>query len=57
MKNISGLTITEHQNSKRIVNIQINDEILDKLIFSFLINLILPLLSTNPLLGLLLQKV
>jgi protein CsiD len=35
MKNISGLTITEHQNSKRIVNIQINDEILDKLIFPF----------------------
>ena len=35
MKNISGLTITEHQNSKRIVNIQINEEILDKLIFPF----------------------
>ena len=35
MKNISGLTITEHQNSKRIVNIQIEDEILDKLIFPF----------------------
>ena len=35
MKNISGLTITEHQNSKRIINIQIEDEILDKLIFSF----------------------
>jgi len=35
MENISGLTITEHQNSKRIVNIQINDEILDKLIFPF----------------------
>ena len=35
MKNISGLTITENQNSKRIVNIQINEEILDKLIFPF----------------------
>ncbi len=35
MENISGLTITEHKNSKRIVNIQINDEILDKLIFPF----------------------
>ena len=35
MKNIAGLTITEHQKSKRIVNIQINDEILDKLIFPF----------------------
>jgi len=35
MENIFGLTITEHQNTKRIVNIQINDEILDKLIFPF----------------------
>jgi len=35
MENISGLTITEHKNSKRIVNIQIKDEILDKLIFPF----------------------
>ena len=35
MENISGLTITEHQNSKRIVNIQIEDEVLDKLIFPF----------------------
>jgi protein CsiD len=35
MKNISGLTISEHQNSKRIVNIQIEDEILNKLIFPF----------------------
>ena len=35
MKNISGLTIVEHQKSKRIINIKINDEILDKLIFPF----------------------
>ena len=35
MENISGLTITEHQSSKRIINIQIEDEILDKLIFPF----------------------
>ena len=35
MENISGLTITEHQKSKRIIDIQINDEIIDKLIFPF----------------------
>ena len=35
MKNISGLTISEHQNTKRIINIEIEDEILDKLIFPF----------------------
>ena len=35
MENISGLTITEHQNSKRIIDIKIKDEILDKLIFPF----------------------
>ena len=35
MENISGLTISEHQNSKRIVNIQIEGEILNKLIFPF----------------------
>jgi len=35
MENILGLTITEHQNTKRIVTIQINDEVLDKLIFPF----------------------
>ena len=35
MENIPGLTITEHQNTKRIVNIQINDEVLDKLMFPF----------------------
>ena len=35
MENISGLTISEHQNSKRIVNIQMEDEILNKLIFPF----------------------
>ncbi|MDC0060064.1 carbon starvation induced protein CsiD [bacterium] len=35
MESISGFTITEHQKSKRIINIQIEDEILDKLIFPF----------------------
>ena len=35
MESISGLIITEHQKSKRIINIQIEDEILDKLIFPF----------------------
>jgi glutarate dioxygenase len=35
MESISGLTITEHQKSKRIINIQIEDHILDKLIFPF----------------------
>ena len=35
MENIAGLTITEHQNSKRIIDIKIEDEILDKLIFPF----------------------
>ena len=35
MEKIAGLTISEHSNSKRIINIQIEDEILDKLIFPF----------------------
>ena len=35
MENISGLTIAEHQESKRIIDIKINDEIIDKLIFPF----------------------
>ncbi|MDB9739559.1 glutarate dioxygenase GlaH [Candidatus Pelagibacter sp.] len=35
MENISGITITEHQDSKRIIDIRIEDEILDKLIFPF----------------------
>ena len=35
MESISGLTITEHQKSKRIIDIKINDEIIDKLIFPF----------------------
>ena len=35
MENIAGITITEHQNSKRIIDIKIEDEILDKLIFPF----------------------
>ena len=35
MENIAGITIKEHQNSKRIIDIRIEDEILDKLIFPF----------------------
>ena len=35
MQKIDGFEITEHQKSKRIINIQIEDEILDKLIFPF----------------------
>ena len=35
MENIAGLTIAEHQKSKRIVNIKINEDILEKLIFPF----------------------
>ena len=35
MEDIPELTITENPSSKRIVNIQINDEILEKLIFPF----------------------
>ena len=35
MKKIYGLTISEHNNSKRIVNIEIEDEIIERLIFSF----------------------
>jgi len=33
MEKIAGLTISEHDKSKRIININIEDEILDKLIF------------------------
>ena len=35
MEKIDGLTISEHDKSKRIININIEDEILDKLIFPF----------------------
>ncbi|MDA7714410.1 glutarate dioxygenase GlaH [Candidatus Pelagibacter sp.] len=35
MEKIAGITIKEHQNSKRIIDIRIEDEILDKLIFPF----------------------
>jgi len=35
MQKLEGFEITEHERSKRIVNIQIEDEILDKLIFPF----------------------
>jgi protein CsiD len=35
MKKINGFEITSHEKSKRIINIKIEDEILDKLIFPF----------------------
>ena len=35
MEKISGLKISEHDNSKRIINIEIEDEIINKLIFPF----------------------
>ena len=35
MEKISGLTISEHNNSKRIINIEIENEIIEKLIFTF----------------------
>ena len=35
MENISGLVISEHNNSKRIINICLEDEIIKKLIFPF----------------------
>ena len=35
MEKIAGLTISKHDKSKRIININIEDEILDKLIFPF----------------------
>ncbi len=35
MEKIAGLIISEHDKSKRIININIEDEILDKLIFPF----------------------
>ena len=35
MKKIDGFEIIEHEKSKRIINIKIEDEILDKLIFPF----------------------
>jgi len=35
MEKIDGLTVSEHNISKRIINIDIEDEILDKLIFPF----------------------
>ena len=35
MKKISGLKISDHDNSKRIINISIEDEIIERLIFPF----------------------
>ena len=35
MNNISGFTISKHDNSKRIIKIDIEDEVIDKLIFPF----------------------
>ena len=35
MKKIEGFEISEHKNSKRIIDIKIEDEVLEKLIFPF----------------------
>ena len=35
MEKIVGLTISEHNNSKRIINIDLENEIIEKLIFPF----------------------
>ena len=35
MQKIDGFEITEHEKSKRIINIKIEDKILEKLIFPF----------------------
>ena len=35
MQNIPGLEIQEHEKSKRIININLEDEIVEKLIFPF----------------------
>ena len=35
MEKIKGFEISEHEKSKRIINLKIEDEILDKLIFPF----------------------
>ena len=35
MKKIAGLDIQDHEKSKRIINIKLEDEIIDKLIFPF----------------------
>jgi protein CsiD len=35
MEKIAGLTISEHNNSKRIINIDIENEIIEKLVFPF----------------------
>ena len=35
MQNINGIEITEHDKSKRIIKISLENEIIDKLIFPF----------------------
>jgi protein CsiD len=55
MENISGLVISEDNNSKRIINLEIEDEIIKKLIFPFN-KFDLTALELNPLLDLQLQK-
>ena len=35
MEKISGIDVQEHEKSKRILNIRLNDEIIEKLIFPF----------------------
>ena len=55
MEKIAGLTISEHNNSKRIVNIDIDNEIIEKLIFPFN-KFDLTALELKPLHALLLQR-
>ena len=55
MEKIYGLTISEHNNSKRIINIEIENEIIEKLIFPFN-KFDLTALELKPLHVLLLQK-
>ena len=35
MEKISGIDVQEHEKSKRILNIRLNNEIIEKLIFPF----------------------
>ena len=56
MKQISGLEISENKKSKRIINITIKEEALDKLVFP-LKSLISQLSNTSHLPDLRLQKV
>ena len=56
MQKLEGFEIKEHEKSKRIINIKIEDEILDKLIFPFN-KFDITALEYKPFTRLLLQKV